>query len=430
MVPLFLATVLAAQLALQVPGAEANAVPEAASEPANEVPVEALTEDPAASEQAPATRPPPVRRTEGLFVRPTGQPRFSFVPWESEATANEVFERLQDRGGEVHFAPGNYMLHQGLVIDGVDDLTVSGSPGVLLEFAPGPEVEPRTTAPIAAGDRVIEVDRPDVMVAGWDYQLYAADGKGDRILEFTVASVEGDVVTLAEPAHYMPHVTEIPPGCQVLVEVNGFEVHKSRNLVLRNLAIEGHGRGSIRGHTIYSGVIAVGDYRAGRRPRVFGLEVSGCTFRGLMGRGVAVYGLDEVRIANNYFNEIRAQAIEIDHFASGHVLYNCVDRAQSGVTLNDSFEALVEGNALLNCDIGVYFMKIYDQRWVNTDNQVFNNTFGPGCVWGVAFRDHGIEGNLIRGNRFVDLPERFRVVMPKDPAPTDVRAKDTSEGGH
>ena len=71
-------------------------------------------------------------------------------------------------------------------------------------------------------------------------------------------------------------------------------------------------------------------------------------------------------------------------------------------------------------DIGIYFMKIYDQRWVNTDNYVYNNTIGPGTIKGVAFRDHGIEGNVIRGNRFVDVPEKMRLVPPKDPKPAAI----------
>jgi hypothetical protein len=158
-------------------------------------------------------------------------------------------------------------------------------------------------------------------------------------------------------------------------------------------------------------VIAIGDYRVGRRPRIFGLTVRGCTFRGLMGRGIAFYGLDEARIENNYFTEIRAQAIEVDHFASGHVLFNYVNRAQSGVTLNDCFESLVEGNVLTHCDFGVYFMKVFDHRWVNTTNRVLNNTFGPGCVRAVVYRDPGIEGNKVRGNRFVGVRERDRVVQ-------------------
>lgn len=365
------------------------------------------------SEQQPEAAPRGARQTEGLFVRRTGDKYPTFVPWESEATANSIFEQLAGIGGEVHFAPGTYVLEQGFEIEGVPDLTISGSPGVELQFAPAPEVEPRTTAPLRRGSTELLVDRPDLMVPGWDYQLYAANGRGDRLLEFTVAAVEGERVLLEKPVAYMPHVKAIPPGCRVLIEVNGFEVQKCPGLVIQSLSIDGRGRGTVRGHTIYSGVIAAGDYRAGRRPRVFGLTIRGCTFRGLMGRGIAFYGLDEVLIENNYFSAIRAQAIEVDHFSSGHVLFNYVNRAQSGVTLNDSFKALVEGNTLANCDFGVYFMKVFEQRWVNTDNEVVNNTFGPGCVRAVVFRDPGIEGNRIRGNRFIGLHERFRVVQAK-----------------
>ena len=37
----------------------------------------------------------------------------------------------------------------------------------------------------------------------------------------------------------------------------------------------------------------------------------------------------------------------------------------------------------------------------------------PGCVRAVVFRDPGIEGNKIRGNRFIGVAERNRVVQIK-----------------
>jgi len=354
--------------------------------------------------------PEPERRTEGLFVRRTGQKYFTFEPWVDEFAANEIFAGLKDVGGEVHFAPGRYVVQQGFILDEVPDLTVSGSPGVVIEFADPPPIVPLTTDRIPKGTRKLMVDRPELIVPGWAYQIYSADGKGDRILEFRVESVEDGVAQLEKPAVYMPHVKGIPVGSQVLVQVNGFQVRRCPGLVIQNFTIDGHDRGDVRGHTCYCGVVAVGNYKAGQRPTTFGLTVRGCTFRGLKGRGIAFYGIDEGLLENNMFQCIRAQAMEVDHFSSGHVIYNYVDGAQTGVTLNDSFEALVEGNALTNCDIGVYFMRIYPQRWVNTDNEVYTNAIGPGTKRGVVFRDEGIEGNDIRGNRYIELEERFRKV--------------------
>ena len=207
----------------------------------------------------------------------------------------------------------------------------------------------------------------------------------------------------------MPHVKEIPSDCRVLEEVNGFQIKRCPGITIQNLTLDGHGRGDVRGHTIYSGIINTGLYRERRRPTTVGMTVRGCTFRGLMGRGIAFYGVAGARIEGNSFHRIRAQAIEIDHFSSGHVLNNHVDGAEVGVTINDAFESLVEGNVLRNCRYGIRFMDVISADWVNTGNVVRDNQIGPGCKLGVEFRDP-MQGNVVRGNRFLGLAKKDRVV--------------------
>ncbi len=348
----------------------------------------------------------------GVFVRTRGRKRFVFVPWEGEASVNRVFETMQGVGGEVHFAAGTYTLEQGFLISGVPDLTISGTPAVTLEFAQGPEPARATTAPIEAGDTTISVDHAEDIRAGWRYQLYAADGRGDRRLEFTVASIEGNELVLTEPARYMPHVTEIPAGCRVIEEINVFNIHRSPRLTIENLVLDGHGRGEVRGHTIYCGILNVGDYREGRRPITFGFEVRGCTFRGLDGRGIAFYGVGDAVIEGNAFHGIRAQAMEIDHFSSGTLQNNFVQGAETGITLNDCFDSVVEGNVIRDCQFGVYFMKVLDYGWVNTGNTVRDNQIGP-CEQGIAFRDP-MEGNFLRSNRFLGIERPNQVVRASE----------------
>jgi hypothetical protein len=378
-------------------------------------PLAVSSQDPEGQAPEPSPTAPAAAEGDGrgVYVRTRGRKRYVFVPWESEESLNKVFESMKGVGGEVHFTAGTYTLEQGFVVTDVPDLTVSGTPAVTLEFANEPEPARATTAPIEAGASSIFVDHAEGLRPGWKYQLYAANGRGDRRLEFEVAGVEGSEVRLAEPAHYMPHVTEIPAGCRVLEEVNVFNVHSSPRLTIQNLVLDGHGRGDVRGHTIYCGILNVGDYREGRRPSTFGFTVRGCTFRGLDGRGIAFYGVGDGLIEGNAFHDIRAQAIEIDHFSSGTIRNNFVERAETGVTLNDCFDSLVEGNVLRDCQFGVYFMKVLDYGWVNTGNTIRDNQIGPGCDQGIAFRD-AMEGNFLRNNRFLGIERESQVVRASE----------------
>ncbi len=362
---------------------------------------------------------------KGLFVRRKGSQRLEFVPWENEETANQVFRYLKFyRAGEVHFTSGRFSFHQGMDVRRIPNLVISGSPGTVLEIADLPEVLPLTTAAVQSGDLFLSVDRPQDMKVGWRYQLYAPGKDSTRVLEFEVHRVEGERVYLYKRVAFMPKVTEIPAGSRVLEEVNLLRIRKCDGVVIQGLTFDGRKQGPVRGHTIYGGIYATGDYRAGERPTTSGMTVRNCTFRDLMGRGFCAYGWADIRIEDCGFYDIHAQAIEIDHFSSARVLTNHVVGAESGVMLNDCFETVVEGNVLRDCRIGVRLLRLYPQDWVNTGNVVVGNFIGPKCNKGIAFEDDegsGVIGNRIHANRFVGIEAQMQIVDPGQPGSNEVR---------
>jgi hypothetical protein len=390
---------------------------EATSAPA--APAE-LAQEPSEEEEPEPSEPPEVgwAAGPGVFFRKHGASRYRFVAWKSEESVNRVFAAMRQwGGGEVHFAPGTYTLELGFEAFRVPNLTVSGSPGVVLQFAHGPVEPPRTLRPVEEGDTNIVVDRADGLRAGRPYQLYSPKRSGARVLDFEIESIEGDTLHLRRPVAFMPMVSEIPAGSQVLLELNAFRFRECPGLVIENLTIDGRGRGPVRGHTLYCGVYATGRYRAGERPTTRGMTVRGCTFKNLMGRGVCAYGIADVVVEDSTFLDIHAQAIEIDHYSSGYVARNHVRGAEVGVMLNDAFESVVEGNVLSGCrKEAVKVLRIFPEDWVNTGNVVRDNRIGPDNRSGVVIGsdiDVPITGNSVLGNHFVGLEPELRVVAPE-----------------
>jgi len=361
--------------------------------------------------QTPAAQPAVER---GIWVRLKGEEQPSFFPWASEVTVNRQLRRLRDaEGGELTFAPGTYSVLRGFLVPQVPDLTISGSPGTELVFKDEPRT-PLTLDVVESGARTIRVDRTDDLRVGLEYQVYAADLDKTRVLEFQVESVEGDTIHLAEPAKLLAHYESIPAGSRVLLTCNFFKVLGCQRLVIQGLSMDGRERGDVRGHTLYGGVYASGLLQHAR-PKIHGLTVRDCTFRGLAGRGVAVYGYDEVAIENCEFHDITAQAIEIDHFSSARVAGNRIDGAEVGVMLNDCFDTLVEDNELSNCLTAVRFLRLFGEDWVNTGNVVHNNRIGPGNRRGVVFEDEiadGLSGNRVVANHFIGQGPKSRIVDP------------------
>ncbi len=348
----------------------------------------------------------------GFFLRPHGEERFEFVRWESEDSLTDALADLpkaKEGTAEVRMAPGRYVIEQQVLIQGVDRLTITGGAAAQFVFADGPDTTTSLTAPVQEGDVVLRVAHTGKMREGFNYQVYRADGKGDRLLEFSVLAIKDDLIYLSRAVKFMPHVREVPQGAAVIEQVNFFRVKECNDLTLEGLHCDGRHRGGVRTHTTYCGVHATGHYVPHKRATTKGLTVRNCSFRNLKGRGVVFYGMEDVFIEGNYFEHIRAQAMEIDHFASGHIRGNVVNGAEVGVMVNDAYESVVEGNVLRHCQDGIRFREIYADDWVNTGNVARDNLIGPGLRYGIYFQFEGCVDNLVEGNVFVGYGKNNRV---------------------
>ena len=137
----------------------------------------------------------------GFFAKMPGKDHFEFHRWESEETINEVLWHMKYKsGGEIHFAPGTYEIRQWIFVNEIPDLRITGSPGVQLVFAEGPDVLSRNKNAINKDDLSIAVEDPELFRVDGRYQMYMADGRGDRILEFEVTKIEEDRVFRLSPS--------------------------------------------------------------------------------------------------------------------------------------------------------------------------------------------------------------------------------------
>lgn len=340
----------------------------------------------------------------GVFVRVAGEAEAAFVPWTGEAEVQAHLDRLSEAGGgEVVFAAGDYELETGFRITRARGLRIAGSGAgtTRLHFAPEPTVRPTLIEDARIWSKTLRVADAGSMREGRGYQLYKADLKGDRILEFVVDRIEGDTLTLRAPIHFMGHVKEIPAGSVVIDEINAFALRSCERVTIESLEIDGCDRGDVHGHTTYCGVYAVGKHRPRELPESAGLVVRGCHIHGLKGRGVCVYSMKDVLVEGNHIEGIDAQAIEIDHFAQGVARSNTIVNAGVGVALNDAYSSVVEMNTLRDCGLGVGFVKHFDDAEFNVNNSVRANLV-IGCRRGIDVKS-GVTGNRIVGNRFAEM---------------------------
>ncbi len=347
----------------------------------------------------------------GLLVRAVGEDAASFVPWKSESTLQEELHRLRAAGGgEVQILPGAYEIQQGVQILASKDIEIRGTRGTELVFAPEPEKQPRLMAEVKPGDQSLYVDDASNLHVGWNYQLYKPNGQGGRVLEFKITKIEGGRVDFSPKVVFMGHVKEIPSKCIIVEHMNFFTIKRSERISLINLNLNGNGRGNVRGHTTFCGVLATGHYIPGKRPTTMGLVVKNCTFRHLKGRGIAVYGMGGVVIEGNYFDDVDSQAAELDHLTTGIVRGNEIHNSAVGIALNDAFDALIENNVIKGCNTSVAFVKHFDMPWVNTGCVVRSNLIIGGKRPGAIVFSKPMVGNILTGNTIVNCPEQLRIV--------------------
>lgn len=339
----------------------------------------------------------------GVWVRTAAEEVPRFVAWSEPAVQAELTSMREAGGGELRFGPGEYVIETGFEIHESKDIRIAGTPATVLRFAPAPEDALTLTAGASVGDRELRVDGAGRMVAGRRYQVYPQSGEGDRLLEFVAKSIDGDRVTLERPVHYMGHVEAIPTGSRVIQEINAFRVMRSSNITFESLTIDGVGRGDVRGHTTFCGLYVVGNPPGKRFPILGGLTVRGCTFERLTGRGVCVYRMTDIDIDACTVRDVRTEGLEIDHFSSGRITGCDVDRCGVGIALNDAFETTVERNTVSRCSTGIALIKHFTHPHVNRALVVQDNVVRACQGFAIGVRP-GIEGNVVRRNRFAEQP--------------------------
>ena len=364
---------------------------------------------PAEAQRERATEAAPALDTRGFFVQPKGQRAATFHPWTDEMALNRELVRLQVAGGgELRLTPGDYELQFGLFMLGSRGITLAGMPGARLVFAAEPAERARLVRPALVGATALEVDRPELLRPGWNYQLYAPDGKGDRLLEFAVAGIEDGQIALRSAVELMGHVKGIPAGSIIVQELNGLRLRGVDDVTIEGLVIDGRGRGDVQGHTTFSGVIASGNSGAGEHAVNSGLVIRGCTFEGLTGRGIAVYAMTGVRVEGCTFRSIRTEALEIDHFSSGLVHGNFVQGAAVGIVLNDAFDTTVSANQVHDASIGIGLVRHFDDPAVNRGLVIVGNRV---TGHGVGISLGGLaDGFELVGNDLTTLADTRRIV--------------------
>lgn len=337
------------------------------------------------------------------------------MPWESIDTINSAINTLRRaNGGSIIWLPGRYEIPQPIEIWDGQDIRIEGLPGTVLTFPPSPVIQASLAADLVQGSETFLVNHPEAIQLDWRYQLYASDGSGNRLLEFRVTAIEGNLVKIHPAIRFMNHVKKIPKGSILVQRVNFFEFNRSQNITLQGLTMDGGARGSVAGHTTYCGLIAAGKTGKDKRPQSQGLTIQNCTFRDLKGRGVAIYHTARVVIEDCHFQGIAWQALEMDHYSTGAVTRNLIEDSAAGIALNDAFDTRIQFNTIRDCIQPIALYRHFNEDWINTNHEISFNLLAPRAGQpGVVFRQP-MSGNRVVENYFVTATKDLWVQGAQD----------------
>lgn len=347
--------------------------------------------------------------SQGIFIQKRGGDRLEFVEWVSESTANTAIRSLRAAGGgSIYFAPGRYVVRHGIAVTELNHLALIAAPGVELVFPARRSAQHiRLTEPVNEGQSQLIIDNTEGVSMGGRYQLFPQERRGGRLLEFSVKMIQGKQITITKPVRFMKHVKAIPTGSVVVEELNFIRIRRSHNVSIQGFTMDGLNRGERAGHTIFSGILVGNDYHgahAAGAPQFSGLHIVDNRFRNLRGRGIAVYGTRSVAVIGNQFDNIGAQAIEIDHYSSARVARNLVTNATIGIQLDDAFDTRVEQNILSRTSRAIVFLGHFDSPKVNTGNIVTANRItGPGKI-GIQLSERA-RNNVIYRNELTSITQ-------------------------
>jgi hypothetical protein len=321
--------------------------------------------------------------------------------WGDDSVQNlNSIIRESENSIEILFGPGEYLFHQALEINNKDGVFISGSKATWV-FPDGAKVIAVLEQDVLVGDVELYVYDDEDLRSGQRYQVYKEDRSGDRLLEFEVKEVSDNTMILTKPVSFMQHVDEILEGSILLEEINFLRINDSKNVEIRDLVFDGKEIGDVRGHTIYSGLIAekpYGDDLGDNEDE--NIVIDNCVFKNFKGRGITFYGFSGVSVVNSKFENILAEAIEIDHFSQGEVRGNYVSKSAVAIQLNDAYDSVVDSNELIDNGHGVFFVSHYEDPSVNTGNKVINNLIEGSSVAAIKLSDQS-KNNEISENTLI-----------------------------
>ncbi len=337
----------------------------------------------------------------GMLLTLKGKDQASFIPWTGQASADEAILEMQIAGGgQLVWLPGSYEIEHPFEIWNGTNLRFLGYPGATLTFPSKLRPTAHLAQQLTEGQTQIKISGAQHLELGAQYQVFPLEDGADRLLELRVTKIDGDVATIHPPVAFMKHVSEIPSGLPLVTRRNFFEFNRCQNIRIDSLVLDGRSLGTVSGHTTYCGIIIAGLPAKDLRPISSGFEISNCTFRGLQGRGIAAYKTKSLTVRNSTFSDIFAQAIEIDHFSTGLISGNSIQRASVGVALNDAFNCTVQYNNISNCGVPISFVRHFQPTWANTGHTIRWNDLRSQPGKPVISFKHEMEGNIISQNFF------------------------------
>lgn len=318
-----------------------------------------------------------------IFWQKIGDSSLNQTVWESTKTINDLVIDLQDSGGVIYFSSGDYYIDSEIQIFDISNLQIKGYQATL-KFPDGPVAHVALTLEAREGDFELFVEDTGFFEVGKEYQIYASNKKGDRLLEFVVTKIKDNSIVIGTPVKYMAHVSQIPAGSLVYKTLNFIKLKDSDNIGISGLVLDGQNFGEIRGHTMYCGIFFQNVYStykdlsennidAIKSDLTKNFTVNNMVFKNLIGRALAIYAVKNVMIKDNYAENIAVEAFELDHFSSGSIINNQIKKAQVGIQLDDAYDSMVSDNFIENTDIAINIYGHFDDSWLNTGHQINDN---------------------------------------------------------
>ena len=314
-------------------------------------------------------------------------------------------------GGTLTFEPRVYEFRHPVRLWGINNVHFIGVPGTIFRLRKLDEwAKIKLSRPSRLADLKLAVDRPDLLQVGSRYQLLRPDLKKIRLMEFDVASKDGgDVVGFDRATNIGIDVA--PVGSWIIPHLNHFDCFRSGNMTFQSIEFDGNFDMSRRalgeklywGHTTHCALLFRNSYKpTAARPGSRNVRVLNCTFKNLLGRGATFYNMADLTIRDCHFENLAAEAIEIDHLSAFAVIGGCTIRdVKFGMRLNDCTDTTVTGCIMENCrQVGIYITEVVKDGTCNRRMTITGNVIRGG-LRGIVI-DSNAEENIISSNTISD----------------------------